>query len=119
MNKLTNYIKTYILFFIILLIYIILISLVSYFELLNYKTVSIINYVVIITLFFLLGYKISYLERNKGYLNGFIISVGLIILFVLISLITSKITFSSLVYYLSLILSSITGGIIGVQKNKN
>lgn len=67
-------------------------------------------------IFFLLGFRISSLERNKGYLKGFIISVSIIIPFTIITLIMSKMTFISLVYYLSLILMSITGGIIGVQK---
>ena len=51
-----------------------------------------------------------------------IISIILVILFSLVSLIVSKLTFSSLVYYLSLIISSMIGGIVGVGKsikNKN
>ncbi len=67
-------------------------------------------------LFGLTGYKRASLERKKGYLQGFIISLILILIFTIITLITSKITFSTLVYYLSLIFSSITGGIIGVSK---
>ena len=116
MNKLINYLKTYLLFLIVLILYLIIISLIYYFELINYKTLSIVNYIFMILLFFLLGFKVSSLERKKGYLNGFISSVVLIILFVLFSLLTTKISFNSLVYYLSLIVSSIIGGIIGVKE---
>ena len=116
MNKIINYIKCYLLFLIILIIYLLIISLLYYFEILNYKTVSIINFISSIIMFFILGFKIANIERNKGYYNGFIISLILIIIFTLISLIFFKIDFSSLIYYLSLILSSITGGIIGVIK---
>ncbi|MBR4178382.1 MAG: TIGR04086 family membrane protein [Bacilli bacterium] len=116
MNKIYNYLKSYILFITIFLIYLIIISAIYYFELFSYKTISVINFVFMIILFFITGFKISSLERNKGYFKGFIISICIIILFILISLISSKITLSSLIYYLSLILSSITGGIIGVTK---
>ena len=111
-----NYIKTILKYFIIILIYSIIISIIYYTELINYKTLRIINYIINILLFVLTGYKIASLERKKGYLQGFIISLILILIFTIITLISSKFTFSTLVYYLSLISSSITGGIIGVSK---
>ena len=93
-------------------------TIISYTNILNYKTISIINFIVSLIIFFIVGYKISSLEGKKGYMNGFIISLILVILYTLITLIISKLSFSSLVYYLSLILSSIIGGIIGVTKKK-
>ena len=111
-----NYIKTILKYLVIILIYSIIISILYYTELINYKTLRIINYIINILLFSLTGYKIASLERKKGYLNGFLISIILILIFTTISLIISKINFSTLVYYLSLISSSITGGIIGVSK---
>lgn len=111
-----NYIKTILKYLVIILIYSIIISILYYTELINYKTLRIINYIINILLFSLTGYKIASLERKKGYLQGFLISLILILIFTTISLIISKINFSTLVYYLSLISSSITGGIIGVSK---
>ena len=116
MNKIINYLKTYLLFLIVLIIYLIVFSLIMYFELISYKTLNIINYIFVILLFFITGFRISNLERNKGYLNGFFISSILIILFTIISLILGKLNLSSLIYYISVILSSIFGGIIGVNK---
>ncbi len=113
--KVKNYIKTLLLFSSIFIIYLVIISIFYYFEIFSYKAINIINYIVMILLFFLLGYKIAILEGKKGYLNGFLISSILIILFAILSLIFSKLDFSSLVYYLSLILTSITAGIIGVR----
>ena len=57
------------------------------------------------------------IKRSKGYLNGFIIGIIMTLLFSLIIIITSKYSLSTLIYYLTLILSSITGGIVGVSKN--
>ena len=116
MNKLINYLKCYLTYFIILIIYLIIISILYYFELFNYKTITTINLISSIIMFYLLGHRIARLEHNRGYYNGFLISVILVIIFTLITLITNKITLSSLIYYLILIISSILGGIIGVTK---
>ena len=103
-------------YFILLIFYLLIISIFYYFELFNYKTVSIINYTINLLLFFLLGFKISHLEHKRGYLNGFLASIILIIVFSIITLISSNFGISNLVYYLSLILSSMLGGIFGVTK---
>ena len=81
MNKIINYLKSISLFIILFLIYLLIISLIYYLEILSYNTVSIINYIIILLLFFILGFKTSSLERSKGYLNGFIISTSICILF--------------------------------------
>lgn len=117
MNKIINYLKSISLFLIIFLVYLLLISIISYFELLNFKTISIINYIMILLLFFILGLKASNLEGRKGYLNGFLVSLILVILFIFITLLSDKLDFSKLVYFLTLIASSVTGGIIGVNKS--
>lgn len=119
MNKIINYLKSISLFLILFIVYLLIISLIYYLEILSYNVVSIINYIIILLLFFVLGFKTSSLERSKGYLNGFIVSTSICILFSIITLFISKYSFGSLVYYLSLILSSITGGIIGVSKKCN
>ena len=111
-----NYLKCYSLYFILLFCYLIIMSIFYYFNIINYKTMNILNYLLNLVLFFILGYKISSLEKKRGYLHGFLISSLLVILFSIICLILSKFSFSSLVYYLSLIISSMIAGIIGVSK---
>ena len=110
------YLKQYLYYFMSLFIYILIISLFYYFRIINYNTLNIINYIFNLLLFFVLGYKISKYKKIRGYLNGFLISVWLIILFSIICLILNSFNISSLVYYLSLIISSIIGGILGVTK---
>ena len=110
-----KYLKSILIPIIIFLIYLFIISGIYYFEILNYKIINIINYVMILLLFFILGYKISKIHKKKGYLNGFAIGVIIVIIFTFISLIITKLEFSSLVYYLSLIISSMIGGIVGVK----
>lgn len=119
MNKIINYLKNISLFFIVLFIYLLLMSIIYYFELFSYKTINIINYIFMILLFFLLGFKTAYKEQRKGYLNGFLVSLVLIIVFFIITLFLTKIGFSNIVYYMSLILSSVIGGIVGVKEKNN
>lgn len=116
MNKIINYLKSISMFLLFFIVYLLLISLISCFELLSFKTIGIINYIMILILFFILGFKTSNLEQKRGYLNGFIVSLALVIIFIIITLIIDKIDFSKLVYFLTLITSSVTGGIIGVNK---
>ena len=113
-----NYLKTILFYFTFLIIYLLFMNIIYYFEIFSFKTIRIVNYIFNIIMFFICGYKIASLEHKKGYLKGFIISLILIIIFSLISLIIHKLTFSSLVYYLSLITSSIIGGIFGVTKKE-
>lgn len=118
MNKIINYLKSISMFLIVFFVYLLLMSIISYFELFNYKTISIINYIAMIILFFLLGSKTAHMEQRKGYLNGFLVSLVLVIIFLIITLFISKIGFSNIVYYMSLILSSVIGGIVGVKEKK-
>lgn len=111
-----NYIKVISKYFIYIFIFILLISILYYFKIFNYKTTRIISYLINILLFSISGYKIASLEQRKGYLNGFIISIFIVLIFLILSIFISKLNFISLVYYLSLITSSIIGGIIGVTK---
>lgn len=113
-----NYLKTILTYAITLIPYLFFISLLYYFEICNFKIIRIINYIYNIIMFFICGFKIAHLEKKKGFLKGFIIGVILIIIFSILSLIFSNFTFNTLVYYLSLICISITGGIIGVSNKK-
>lgn len=116
MNILLNYLKSIYKSIILFLILIFILSLLYYFEILNLKIMNIIIYIITLSLLFILGYKLSKIKRNKGYLNGFIVGLIITILFSLLTLIISKYSMNTLIYYLTLILSSITGGIIGINK---
>ena len=116
MKNIICYLKTYLIYIILLIVYLLIISLFYYFELISFKTLSILNYIFNLILFFIIGFKISKIKHKRGYFYGFIISIVLVIIFSIITLIISKIDISNIVYYLSLIISSMIGGIIGVNK---
>lgn len=116
MNIILTYLKSiykFIIFFIVLLL---ITSLFYYLEILDLNIINIINYVLTLLMFYIFGLKLSKIRKSKGYLNGFIIGLIITILFSLITIIVSKYSLNTLIYYLTLILSSITGGIVGVSK---
>ncbi|MCI7083886.1 MAG: TIGR04086 family membrane protein [Tenericutes bacterium] len=116
MNTILAYLKSiykFIIFFILLLL---LTSLFYYLEILDLNIINIINYILTLIMFYMFGLKLSKIKKSKGYLNGFIIGLVMTILFSLITIIVSKYSLNTLIYYLTLILSSITGGIVGVTK---
>lgn len=117
MNKIIDYLKVIGFYFLLLIIYLLFISIFNYFEIISYKVINIITYIYLLIIGALSGIKISRKVRKKGYLNGFIIGITIVLLFTIITLIMKEFSFSTLVYYLTLILSTIIGGIIGIPKN--
>lgn len=118
MNRAINYLKVLGYYFIVLIIYLLFISIFYYFEILSFKVINVISYVFMMILQCLAGIKISKIERKRGYLNGFVIGLIVFIIFSVITLLMKQYTLASLIYYLTLILSSMVGGIIGVPNEK-
>ncbi len=116
MNIILTYLKSIYKFIILFIILLLISSLFYYLEILDLNVINIINYVLTLLLFYILGLKISKIRKSKGYLNGFIIGLIITLIFSLITIIISKYSLNTLIYYLTLILSSITGGIIGVSQ---
>ena len=120
MKKLISYGK--ILGFVV--IYMILVSLIMgliyYFGNFNYKTISNIILGMVLILFFLLGYNNGKKSKNKGYLAGLKIGSIFILLLLFINLIFYRnFKLTLLFYYILLIMSSILGGMIGINRKKD
>lgn len=116
MNRFKNYLLCFLFGICLVLLYLVFCSIFLFFDIFNYEVIHIINYVFLLIVFFICGFRCSMYEKRKGYLNGFIIGVMFVMFFSLISLIFSHLELSSLVYYISLIMSCIVGGIFGVNK---
>jgi len=119
MNKYVNFLKTTGETILVLLIYNIITSIFYYFNILSSNVIGIINYIFVLLLFLLSGFKIGKRNESKGYLNGFLIGLLITLIFIIFSLISGAFTGKSLIYFISLIVSSIIGGIFGVDKKKN
>ena len=120
MEKIKKYFKPIIYFYAILLSYLIIITTLNYFNLIEYKTVSIISFIATIILFVMIGFMIALKSDKKGYINGLIIGGFNIVLFLFLALILGthpKINIG--IYFLILLLSSTIGGMFGINyKNK-
>lgn len=117
-KRLLSYLKILLFYGVSIVSFLLIVSIIYYFEIVNYKVLYIISYVFMLILHLLVGFKVSRFERKKGYLNGFISGVVFTLVYLLISLILKDNTTSSYIYYLTLILSSIVGGISGVPNEK-
>lgn len=101
----------------------VMILIITLFSLFNYLGLSynITKYLLLLLvggLFFIAGFIGGKKRQNKGYIAGFKVSVILIACFIIINLIlfNSPFSFKRIIYYFILLLSSIFGSIIGINK---
>lgn len=87
---------------------------------LSYKVSSIINIVLMILLFLVMGIFEGFNALKKGYIAG--LKVGIILLSILILLnfilFQSSFEISRVIYYFILIFSSVFGAMIGINRKK-
>ena len=95
-----------------------LITLLNYFNIFNYKTMNIIKIIVPLLIFILGGYKIGKSSLKNGWLEGLKLSSLICILFIIITLILKSFKISYLIYISILIITGIFGSIIGINKRK-
>ena len=116
MNKIKLYLKV----MIIPILSIIIIPLFfSIFNILGLELNKIVLIVISSILLLITGYLIGIHTVKKGFINGLIVGLCFVIFILLLSLIfKSPINTSSFIYYLILIISSILGSIIGINRKK-
>ena len=73
-----------------------------------------------ISLFFIFGFKNGKIATNKGYFAGLKVGGLFLLLLIIINLFTNKNIFriSTLIYYLVLVLASVSGGMLGINKKE-
>ena len=116
MEKIKKYIKPMIYFYTILFLCLIIITPFNYFNIISYKSVSLISFIVAILLFMMIGFMVALKSDKKGYINGLVIGVFNIILFVFLSLIlVAHPKLNILIFFLIMIISSTIGGMFGIN----
>lgn len=100
------------------ILYIIIISILNYLEILNYSITSILNMLLGVFIFFYISFKISRKKQKKGYLWGLKIGLILLTIFFLLSLILqNNFSLKTIIYYLILLLTSVSAGMLGINKS--
>ena len=86
----------------------------------NFNTTSILFIILMIIIFLIIGYKYGKMADKKGYIEGLKIGFSLILVLLFINLVfyNSDFSLERIIYYLILILSSIFGSVIGINKKE-
>lgn len=103
-----------------IIIYLILITTLAYFNILSYKTISVLSFIFMCLLFVFNGFSIGKKSEKRGYISGLFIGIiNIIIILVLALIMKSLPEFKSLIYFLILLLSSALGGMFGINFKKS
>ena len=86
----------------------------------NSSITNLLIFIFNISLFFVFGIKSGKRANNKGYLAGLKIGGLFLLLLIIINLFTNRVIFSisTLIYYIVLILASVLGGMLGINKKE-
>jgi len=111
------YLKDIMYVFATILIGTFLFTLLNYFNIISDNLLNIINLILIIGTFIFSGFYISKRSKGRGILEGLKIGSIISIFLLLVTLLALNTPFDwkNLIYYLILIISSMTGGIIAKQ----
>ncbi len=120
MKQIKFYGKRILFFFLVSIIVTLLLSILEYFKLFHPKTITILLKLIEVILFFLLGIDSGKHTKKKGYIAGIKMGGFLLIFRFIGSIIFKKISFSffRLSYGFLLLMSSIAGAMLGINKKK-
>ncbi len=118
MNFIKNISKSLAFSFLSIILLTTLTTLLSYFNLITTNIVNIIFYIIPFISFLIGGYLIGKKSNNKGYINGLKFSIfPIIIIFIFNLIVTNKFfILGDLILYSIIIISSILGSILGINK---
>lgn len=116
MNYLKRIYKPFIFVVVFILISTFLVTLLNFFNILNYKLTIFAKFLMTIIAFFIGGFKIGKISKKQGWLEGIKFSMFLIIPMVIINLVLKSFEYKALIFYLILIISNIIGSMFGINK---
>lgn len=115
-----KYLKALLYIFISIIIFSFLLSTLNYFDFISSATLNVFQIISIISSMFVGGFFIGKNSSNKGYLQGLKIGgITLAILFLLNYLgFGNSLNINTILFYLIVMISSIAGSVVGINKNK-
>lgn len=91
-------------------------TLLNYFNLLSPKIISIMGFMLFLFSMLVSSYILGTKSKQKGYLEGLKFGSIVVLLFIILIILLDKFYVKSLIYYAILILTSILGSMIGINK---
>lgn len=120
MNKIKTLGKNLSLSLFFLIISTFILSIFSYFNLLNGKIITIIQMVLCFISIFIASFKQGICSTKRGYLEGLKIGMIFLIIIIIINLLFYRLFhFKNYIYYLLILSVSAFGGMIGISRKKN
>lgn len=95
------------------------ITLLYYFNIIGQNTNKVLKIITIIINIFISSFILGKNTLKKGYLEGIKLSLIIIPLFIIIAIITSsKLEIKAILYYIIITITSVLGSMIGINKKK-
>lgn len=100
-----------------LIISILIISTLYYFNLISSNTFKILEIIILLLNIFISTYILGKKTSKRGYLEGIKFSLIIIILFLLLTLLSSEpLKLKSIIYYLIIMITSVFGSMFGINR---
>ena len=113
-----NYLKSFLYFIIPFLGLLFITSIFYYFDILSNQVIRYFKIIIVILSSLLGGYSIGKKSTNKGYLSGLKLSAIIVSLFLIINIILKGFKWYHLVYYIIIMIVTIIGSMIGINRKK-
>ena len=114
----TNYLKSILYSIIFILGGLLIITILNYFNILNGNTLSIVRSIIPLIGIFIGSFRLGKVSSKKGYIEGLKYSAFWLLIFILFNIILSNFSVTSIIYYIILILVSVIGSILGINRKK-
>ena len=119
MNLLKKYGRIIILWSIIIILYLIILTILNYTQVMKLETITKLNFISVSVITFILGILIGKSSPKKGYIEGLKIGTLIILLLFLLNIIFIRnFNLHIFIYYLTLLASSTFGSMIGINLKK-
>lgn len=117
MKNLKLYLKNILIMSLLFIALTFIMTLLSYFNIINDKILSIVQIIIMIAIMFIGGFLTGNKVNSKGYKEGFIIGLIFITILLLLNIIfIHNFEFKNILYFIILLICSSIGGIVGILK---
>lgn len=118
LNSIKIYLKSLFISFLVILVSTLVMTILSYFNILPTKSLSFIKIITLIISLLIGGYFVGHNCKSKGWLEGIKYSLVFIIIILLINLLILKNNFEikNIIYYIIMIISSMIGSMYGITR---
>ena len=118
MNNIKNYLVAIGYFLLVVAVFAIILTIFNYYDIVTSKLFKIIKVLIPSLALFIGGYKVGNSANKKGYIEGIQLSLIIIVMLFMFSYLGFNVTFnvSLILYYIILIISSMLGAMVGINK---